>query len=106
MRAKASPRIYSVEKYASIASYRQRHDRNSYSNGHAGPGQGGGGAERQASADPRIALLAVGKLPEPYSLIHNTCNLRNSSHKIWSFSLLHSLPALGSISTNRFLFFP
>jgi hypothetical protein len=30
----------------SIAAYRQRHDRNANSNGHAGPGQCGGSAER------------------------------------------------------------
>jgi len=42
-----------AEKYISIAAYRQRHDRNPNSNGHAGPGQCGGGAERRARADPR-----------------------------------------------------
>ena len=55
-----SPTVKIIAMYSmgSIAAYRQRHDRNPYSDGHAGPGQCGRGSEWRA-ADPRPALVAV-----------------------------------------------
>ncbi len=48
---KLHPGIRFLEKHISIASYRQRNDRNPYSYGHARPGQCGCGAKRQGCAD-------------------------------------------------------